>query len=207
MEKILLGLKEMTNTVTLKKQFLNKRINIGIFAIACLTVFNTTTVKAFEPVTILVSSLAVVAISKSIDGLLNLIGPSKNKIDAKQRHKELEGTSKEEFIATIALKRQVSKTADREILADHELYKHQAFIVAIKETCPDYPHYIKALMLELEKNPKARIVEGFDTDHMYHKCKSFFKKDAKDYSQFYVLIKNLYAEVLAQEKLLKNSPE
>ena len=195
------------NTAFKKIYPVNTRINTSIFAITCLTVFNTTTIKAFEPLTILASSLAAVAISKSVDGLLHLIGPSKNKIDAKQRQKELEGTSKEEFIATITLKRQVSRTADKEILADHELYKHQAFIDAIKETCPDYTNYIKALMLELEKNPKARVIEGFNTDHMYHKCKSFFKKDAKDYSQFYVLIKKLYNEVLAQEKQLKNSTE
>ena len=58
-------------------------------------------------------------------------------------------------------------------------------------------------MHELNNNFKARLVPGFETDFFYHKCKFFLQNDARDFSEFYELIKKLYAEVLDQEEQLK----
>ena len=58
-------------------------------------------------------------------------------------------------------------------------------------------------MHELNNNFKARLVPCFETDFFYHSGMKFFHKDAKDFSEFYELVKKLYAEVLDQEDQLK----
>lgn len=181
---------------------MKKRIYLGIVVTAILAIVNTHAIKAIEPVSMVVGALAVAGISKAIDGVMYLLGPSKSDNEYTRRHEERSQMSKAEFIAGIQTERQLSKTPDpdKKILTNHELYRYQAFIDAIKETCPDYASYIKALMAELDANPKTRIVRGFETDHLYHKGKGVFMKRAKDFSEFYKLIQKLYAEVLMQEK-------
>lgn len=185
---------------------MKRHIYVGALIALSFSTFTVQSIKAIEPISIALSTLAIVGISKGIDSLMHLFGPSKSDRDFKQRHEELLKTSRDGFVASILIKRQIATTSnaqfvDQEILMDHELYRHPAFIEAAKEHCPDYGKYIKALMIELNNNTKARIVRGFETDHLYHKGAVFFKKSAKDFSQFYTLIQKLHTEVLLQEHL------
>lgn len=187
---------------------MNKRMYLGILIVTIFATSNNQIVKAIEPISLAVGALIATGVSKGIDGLFSLFGSSKSAANFKERHEERRKTSKDEFILGIKLKRHLSTPADadRKILTNHELYNYQAFLDAIKETCPDYAEYIKILMQELNNNPSARIVNGFETDHLYHKAAGIFRKRAKDFSAFYILIQKLYAQVLIEESLAKNAP-
>ena len=177
---------------------MNKRVCFGVLAVAFVAVVPIS--KAFEPVSIAVGAVVITGVSKAADGLLYLFGPSKSSQDYEKRHASLKILSKKDFIDGIEFMRTLGRKSEVDILAQHELYQYEHFIEAAKESVPGYDKYIKALMLELDKNPKARLVSGFETDHLYHKFKGFFKKKAKDFSEFYRLVRKLYDEVLQREK-------
>lgn len=182
---------------------MNKRICLGVFAVTALTAFNSSSVKAIEPVSMAAGALVVAGVGKAIDGIVWLFSPSQTTKDYEARHERLNLFTKKEFVDDIDTARNILGKTDLEILSQHELYRYKNFIDAIKEICPGYAEYIKTLMLELDNNPTARLVRGFETDHLYHKGSRILKKRSKDFSQFYILIQKLYAEVLAQEVKLE----
>lgn len=182
---------------------MKNRMYLGVLVVAGIAMGNIAVVKAIEPVSMIVGALVVTGVSKAIDGIIYLFGPSKSNQDYKDRHARLKLFSKKDFKESVELARETVQQADLEILSQHELYRYEDFIEVIKEMCPDYAAYIKALMHELDDNPKARIVKGFETDHLYHKWAGILKKKAKDFSAFYRLIQKLYVQVLEQEKKLE----
>ena len=159
--------------------------------------------KPLDPATIIVSALVGTGVNKTVDGLIYLFSSSKSDKDYAASYERLRFFTKQNFIEDFRVAFSVLKHGALDILVQHELYKHPNFIEAVKETFPEYPEYIKALMPALNDNPKARLVRGFETDHLYHKGAGIFRKGARDFSEFYELIKKLYAEVLAQEQRLK----
>ena len=181
-----------------KEGCMNKRM--CVWFLAAVFVATVLEINAIEPVSMVVGAVVITGVSKAIDGLMYLFGPSKSAQEYEKRHEYLKTLSKKDFIFDIKAARQDGKKTDLQILAQHELYRYKDFIEAIKELIPSYDEYIKVLMLELENNPKARIVRGFETDHLYHKGAGLLKKKAKDFSEFYQLIKKFYAEVLQWEK-------
>lgn len=179
---------------------MNKRMYLGILIVTIFATSNNQIVKAIEPISLAVGALVTVGVSKAVDGLIYLFGPSKSAVEYETRHGDLQRFSKRDFAIAMDAAQQTDLKSEQEILSQHELYRYENFIATIKEKCPNYANYIKALMQELNDNPKARLVRGFETDHVYHKAAAFFKKRAKDFSAFYRLIQKLYAEVLAQEQ-------
>lgn len=157
-------------------------------------------IKAIEPISMVVGAVVITGVSKAVDGLIYLFGPSKSDQEYKKRHDALKTLSKKDFIDCIKYMRDMGNQSDIEILAQHELYRYENFLEAVKELIPNYNKCIKALMVELDNNPKARLVRGFETDHLYHKGAGLLRKRAKDFSEFYKLIKKLYDEVLLREQ-------
>ncbi len=177
---------------------MNKHVSIAFVATASLVV--APSVNAFDPVTIAVGAAASAGISKAIDGLVYLTSSSKSDQDYAAQHERLQFFTKKDFIDDITFALRITKQSALDFITQHELYRYPPFIEAIKELFPEYAQYIKALMQALEDNPKLRLVRGFETDHLYHKGAGLFKKNARDFSEFYELIKKLCAEVLAQEQ-------
>lgn len=177
---------------------MNKRnciVALAVFSIATVPL-----VKAFDPATIILGALVGAGINKAIDGAIYLVSPSKSDADYTANHARFSVYTKKDFLDKIEVARDRLEGGAFYFLTQHELYRYPNFIAALKETFPEYAEYIKTLMQILKVTPNAAIVRGFETDHVYHKCKRFFKNDARDFSEFYELIKKLYAQVLAQEE-------
>ena len=177
---------------------MNKQMCAGVIVVVYYV--SVLSIQAIEPVSMVVGAVVITGVSKAIDGLCYLFGPSKSKQDYKERHEHLKTLGHKEFVADIESAREQGNKSELDILAQHELYRYEEFLTAIIELIPSYDQYIKALMAELDENPKARIVMGFETDHLYHKGAGIFRKKAKDFSEFYQLIQKLYAEVLQRER-------
>ena len=89
------------------------------------------------------------------------------------------------------------KTAERTILTNHSQYRYPNYVDAMKETCPGYPEYIKTLLVDLNRHPHHRTVEGFKT---LQKGSLLFSSRANDFYEFYELVKTLDKEVRIQEQ-------
>jgi hypothetical protein len=182
------------------RKYMNKRIYIAFLAMTSFAAIPSA--RAMDPATMVVGGLVSAGVNKAADGLACLLLPSKGDKDYAARHEQLKFFTKQDFIEDIEFACSAGKKGALDFLTQHELYKYPHFIEAIKEIFPEYAQYIKALMQELNDNPKARLVHGFETDHLYHKGARLFKKNARDFSEFYELIKKLYAQVLAEEQRL-----
>ena len=180
---------------------MNKRICI-VF-LAGISLATVQSAKAIGAAAIGAGVLVSTGINKAVDGLIYLFSTPKNEKDLAARHEQLKFFTKKDFIDDIEFAQLSLKKSALDFLAQHELYKYPNFIEAIKEIFPEYATYIKALMQELNDNPKARLVPGFEVDHLYHKGAKLFKKKACDFSEFYKLVKKLYAQVLAEEQQLE----
>lgn len=113
-------------------------------------------------------------------------------------HHLLNEKRKEYFLDKIHKKFKGSdvKIAEKSILTNHTLYRYPNYVDAMKETCPGYPEYIKTLLVDLNRHPHHRTVEGFKT---LQKGSLLFSSRANDFYEFYELVKALDKEVRIQE--------
>lgn len=175
-----------------------RKLHLGLFLIVVLI-----SSSVLQPVGAALGMMVVQAVVTTIvsEGVRWGLSASLSDKEYKQKDAHYRWLSKEDFLKEFKREVVLSGLTQATILVSHEMYKYPAFIAAIKESCPDYAQYIKKLMNDLEENPENRLVRGFETDHLYHKCALIFKgKKARDFSEFYELIKKLYAEVVAQEQ-------
>ena len=190
-----------TSSLTNKKRRVCMNKRTSIVALAVFSIATVPLVKAFDPATILLGALVGAGINKAIDGAIHLLSPSKSDEEYTANHARFSACTKKDFLDKIEVARDHLEGGAFYFLTQHELYRYPNFIAALKETFPEhYAEYIKKLMQILKDTPNAVIVRGFETDHVYHKCKRFLQNDARDFSEFYELIKKLYAQVLAQEE-------
>ncbi len=184
---------------------------ISLLAVALL-IIQPRKIRATDPITFAgfcCSVLYMAATSLVVSGVIGiatyLLTESKTQQEYDERHAIFYDKNNLFFLELIeSIKNNPRlKNSELKILSNHEMYRYESFIEAIKESCPEYAQYIKELYAELVINYKKRKVRGFKRIYKTNIISRELPghNPADDYFEFYELIKTLYQEVLVAEQL------
>jgi hypothetical protein len=170
------------------------KIHVPIFLLLALTMSQ---LQGFDVVTIAAEGIVTNVVSKLSSWIFS---PSKSEAEYAARDQQLKFRTKEEFLREFEFLKKTTRCTSDLILSQHELYRYQNFLAAIKEAFPEYADYIKKLFGQISQFYEGRVVRGFKIER--RGClglRNIRGIRSYDYYEFYELIKQLAGDIMVEE--------